>query len=135
MICKNCHADFDDNLPSCPYCGAFHYAGAEKAYMDKLNDFEEDLDTLHDTVPKMYSAELKNQVKLTKKIILLIAGILGALVLLIAGISFIKNVSEARNEKEVLLFMKTAYPIADEFYEAEDYEGLLEFYQTFLYHY
>ena len=38
MICKNCGAHFDDNLPKCPYCGAFSYIGARKEYMEKLQD-------------------------------------------------------------------------------------------------
>lgn len=38
MICNNCGAHFDDDLPKCPYCGDFHYAGAQKEYMDKLEN-------------------------------------------------------------------------------------------------
>ena len=40
------------------------------------------------------------------------------------------NIADSGNQKEVLLFTKEAYPIADEFYAAGDYDGLLHFYQT-----
>ena len=57
MICKNCGAHFEDNLPECPYCGEFHYAGAQKEYMGKLENLKENLDDLHETVPEMYTKE------------------------------------------------------------------------------
>ena len=41
MICNNCGAHFDDDLPKCPYCGDFHYAGAQKEFMDKLTTVSE----------------------------------------------------------------------------------------------
>lgn len=130
MICKNCGAHFDDNLPKCPYCGEFHYAGAQKEYMEKLEGMKEDLDDLHETVPEMYAGELKKQAKHVKKIVLIILGILAALVLFFVASTFLLDHLGARDEKEVLLFTKEAFPIADEYYEAGDYDGLLEFYQT-----
>ena len=42
--------------------------------------------------------------------------------------TFAFNSVGSRDEKEVLLFTKEAYPIADDYYEAGDYEGLLDFY-------
>ena len=130
MICKNCGASFSDNLPKCPYCGAFHYAGAQKEYMGKLEDMKEDLDDLQKSVPEMYTAELKTQAKQVRKIILIIIGILAMLVLLFFASAFLLDSVGSRDEKEVLLFTKEAFPIADEYYEAGDYDGLLEFYYT-----
>lgn len=51
MICKNCGAHFDDLLPKCPYCGEFHYAGAQKEYMDHLEDMKDDLEDLSEAFP------------------------------------------------------------------------------------
>lgn len=130
MICKNCGATFPDNLPKCPYCSEFHYPGAQKEYMGKLNRMKEDLDDLHEEVPKMYSSELRSQAKHARKIALIIAGIFAALILLFAVIFLISNSAGERDAKAVLLFTKEAYPIADEFYNAGDFEGLLDFYHT-----
>lgn len=130
MICKNCGGHFDDNLPKCPYCGAFHYAGARKEYMGKLEGIKEDLDDLHETVPEMYTTEFKKQAKHVRKIVLIIVGILSALALLFFASVFLLDSAGSRDEKEVLLFTKEAFPIADEYYGAGDYEGLLDFYYT-----
>lgn len=130
MICKNCQADFDDNLPKCPFCGAFHYAGARKGYMEKLEDMKEDLDDLHETIPQMYTAELKTQGKSVRKILLILAGIFTIPILIFLINSFLLDSVGSRDEKAFLLFTKEAYPVADEFYASGDYEGLLNFYYT-----
>lgn len=129
MICNNCGAHFDDDLPKCPYCGDFHYAGAQKEYMDKLENMKENLDTLEKSVPQMYTDELKTQVKHVRKIVLIIISILAVLMLLFFMCFHLDSFS-SRDEKQVLLFTKEAYPVADEYYEAGDYEGLLTFYHT-----
>ena len=130
MICKNCQADFDDNLPKCPFCGAFHYAGARKEYMGKLEDMKEDLDDLHETIPQMYTSELKTQAKGVRKILLILAGIFTILILFFIINRFLLDSIGSRDEKAFLLFTKEAYPVADEFYASGDYEGLLNFYHT-----
>lgn len=132
MICKNCGAHFDDHLPECPYCGQFSYAGAEKEYMDRLEDMREDLEELHETVPEMYTGELKKQAKHVRKILLIVLGILTALALLFFGGSKLVDSLYQYDAKAELLFTKEAFPIADEYYDAGDYDGLLEFYQTSL---
>ena len=96
--------------------------------MGKLEDLKEGLDGLHKTVPEMYTNELKSQAKKVRKIALIIGGIFAALVLFFLISTFAFNSVGSRDEKEVLLFTKEAYPIADDYYEAGDYEGLLDFY-------
>ena len=41
--CSSCGAMYDDELETCPYCGAMHLKGAEKAYMRDLGRILEDL--------------------------------------------------------------------------------------------
>lgn len=130
MICKNCGAHFDDNLPKCPYCGEFSYSGAEKEYFDQLEHLKDDLDDLHETVPEMYQQELKKQTKSLKKIFLIIGAVLLVLALLFIGSSMLMDSLYETDPKAQLLFARENYPIADEYYEAKDYEGLLEFYHT-----
>lgn len=132
MICKNCGAHFDDHLPECPYCGQFSYTGAEKEYMDRLKNLKEDLDDLNETVPEIYTEELKKQVKHTKKIILIIfASVLGLMLFAFAG-RLLSDSLYRNDAKAELLFTKEAFPIADEYYTLGDYDGLLTFYQTSL---
>ena len=130
MICNNCGAHFDDNLPNCPYCNTFHYPGARKEYMEKLDDLRENLDELHETIPEMYTSELKSQTKNVKKIFFVIAGIFAAFALLFFITVLFSDSFHSANPKDTLLFTKEAYPVADEFYASGDYDGLLNFYQT-----
>lgn len=130
MICKNCGAHFDDNLPKCPYCGALNYTGARKEYMDQLEDMKEDLEDLQETVPEIYTSELKGQARQVRKITLIILGIFALLALLFWGGSFLSDSLYKNDAKAELLFTKDAFPVADEYYAAGDYEGLLKFYQT-----
>jgi uncharacterized membrane protein YvbJ len=46
--CRSCGAEFDDSLAACPYCGAVNEKGAEKEYMDKLDDIHDDMSELSD---------------------------------------------------------------------------------------
>ncbi len=130
MICKNCGADFDDNLPKCPYCGAFSYAGAEKEYMERLDDLKEDLEELQETVPELYTEELKKQAQHVKRTLLIVCAVVAVLALGIFGLTRLSDSFYEYDSKAALLFAKEAYPVADEYYAAGDYEGLLEFYQT-----
>ena len=38
VICNSCGGEFEDNLPKCPFCGSFHYKGAEAEDLDTLED-------------------------------------------------------------------------------------------------
>lgn len=130
MICKNCGAEFDDNLPKCPYCGEFSYAGAEKEYMGRLEDLKEDLEDLEEEIPELYSGELKKQAKDVRKIVLIIGAIILVLGLALFGFNRLMDSLWEYDAKAELLFTKEAYPKADEYYAAGDYDGLLEFYHT-----
>lgn len=130
MICKNCGANFNDDLPKCPYCGEFNYSGAEKEYFHRLHGMKEDLHSLEDQVPKMYTGELKEQTNHVKKIFLIVLGILLLLILLFFGIHRLLDSMIYGDPKTELLFAKEAFPVAEEYYETGDYEGLLQFYRT-----
>ena len=130
MICKNCGAQFQDSLPKCPYCETLHYAGARKEYMEKLEDMKDDLSELHEVVPELYNEQLRTQTENIKKTIFRVFIVLGILFLFFFISRFVFDSIGSHDQKQALLFSKEAYPIADEFYETGDYEGLLEFYQT-----
>ena len=130
MICKNCGAQFDDNLAKCPYCNTFHYAGARKEYMGKLEDMKEDLNDLHQVVPDLYQEQFRSHTKQARKTIFRIFVVLVTLVVLLLVSHLILNRAGSRDEKKTLLFMKEAYPIADQYYNDGDYDGLLDFYHT-----
>lgn len=126
MICKNCGAEFEDLLPKCPYCAELNEIGAQKEYMAKLDAMKDHLDALHTTIPKMYAEEFKKQTRHTRKLILGTAAVFALLFVILYRL----NSFSEEDSKEVLLFTKRAFPIADEYYETGDFEGLLDFYHT-----
>ena len=107
MICNNCGAHFDDNLPNCPYCSALHYPGARKEYMEKLEDIKENLDDLHETIPEMYTSELKSQTQKVKKIILIIAGIFAAFALLLGIKIFFFDIAGSGNQRSSSIYKRS----------------------------
>lgn len=128
MYCKNCGAVCDENLPKCPYCGSFSYKGAEKEYLNKLNTMKEELSGLEEEVPKLYKEELKTQSARTARIFLILLASVILLVLLFLCIVRWNDRRYTVDVKAQLLFEQEAFPIADEYYEAGDYDGLLEFF-------
>lgn len=50
--CSSCGAMFDDELETCPYCGAMHLKGAEKAYMRDLGRIRDNLEDLQNVKHK-----------------------------------------------------------------------------------
>ena len=50
VICPNCGGTYSIEEPKCPFCGTLNPVGAEKEYMGKLRDIEEDTGRLADDV-------------------------------------------------------------------------------------
>ena len=40
-VCVNCGASFEETMPECPYCGHMYEAGAQREYMDQLQELKE----------------------------------------------------------------------------------------------
>ena len=76
IICSSCGAEFDNDMAKCPYCGTMNYEGAEKEYLEKLEDVREDLDDLNEVPLEETKDELKKQGRLIRKV-LMVAIIIG----------------------------------------------------------
>ena len=57
--CKECGADFDKQLPECPFCGALNYTGAEAEYMQHLEGLRGDLAEMADDSEEAYKGTMK----------------------------------------------------------------------------
>ncbi len=82
LECVSCGATFADTEPKCPFCGSFNFKGAEKEYMEKLEDVRDDLEDLANIPARETVEELKQQGKFLKKIFLgiFIAIVIGLLI-------------------------------------------------------
>ena len=38
VVCKNCGAQYTDDLAKCPYCGTMHKRGAYRQFRKKISD-------------------------------------------------------------------------------------------------
>lgn len=129
MICKECGAQFDDSLPACPYCGALHFAGAEKEYMKDLEHLKDDLHEMADDSEEAYEGELKKNSHLILKVALTLL----VLFLLIVSLLFIfqkkmkeQHIAEAKAQ---LLWTNEYESVLDDLYAENQLDELLDFMQ------
>lgn len=128
--CSSCHAVFENTEAKCPFCGTFHYVGAEQQYLENLDDIVEDLDELREQ-PK---EELQEETLDTGKKLLKIFLKTGAVVcfVVVIGLALLSNsrkspVTEIQL-KEQLLWEKETYPMLDDWYAQGEYEKIMTFY-------
>lgn len=122
IICPSCNAEYEDTLPKCPYCDLINYKGAEKAYLDKLEDVREDMGELAYVPENTAKEEFKKQGHLVRKIVIIIIIVL----VLLFGVGYLlDNISFGGvSEKEQFLWQAENYPKFDALYEAGEYEEL-----------
>lgn len=126
IICSSCGAKMKPSLEKCPYCDNTNLPGAELAYMEKLQDIRQDLEGL-ENVPEQ---EAKKALRKQSRKLLAIGGILAALVV---GTLIIGTLLEHRVEtehREQILWLREHGMQWDEWYEAEEYEPLINAYKT-----
>lgn len=80
-VCFNCGADISADDAQCPYCGALNPSGAEKAYMDALDDINDETGELAVDAQDDLEANVRSNVKRTVAVILLVAAVLVSLFL------------------------------------------------------
>ena len=131
-ICPNCGAEYDINEAKCPYCGHLNPAGAESAYMRKMDGIHSDLKEMGDDLEEAYASRLKKQ---TRRIALIIGGVL-IVILILAGILLGSSLSyrhqEEVRDREELAFRKNYFEELNHIYETGDDEAVVE-YMEFLY--
>ena len=125
IICSSCGAEFDNDMAKCPYCGTMNYEGAEKEYLEKLEDVREDLDDLNEVPLEETKDELKKQGRLIRKV-LMVAIIIG---FILFGWIMLSEKAYERDEKADFLWKSENFPVMNELYEAGKYEELADFYR------
>lgn len=127
MICKQCNAEFDENLAACPYCGEINYIGAEQEYLNHIQDINEDLSDMADDSKEEYQSSFKKIFTIFIAIfctLLLIAGLILGIFLL--RYKHLQKQSEDR-QKAMLLWKNNYYSKLDELYDAGQYEEIALF--------
>jgi hypothetical protein len=124
LVCPNCGGDVSADDARCPYCGALNPSGAEKAYMDTLEDLKDDTDRIAEDVEDDIEEDLKSN---TRWIAILVA-----VVIALIAVAFVAvQCSESSDEKRELQsyqaresFREQYFQEFDRLYEAGDDDAL-----------
>lgn len=125
IICSSCGAEFDDTLPKCPYCGSLNYKGAEAEYLGKLEGVRQDMQQLEQVPERELKEKLKKKQKFVGKLLIILAVAAAVFVAIVYRVRYI----EPRDAQADYLWEKENFPVLDRLYEAQDFEGLADFYE------
>ncbi len=126
MICENCGAEFDAHEKACPYCGHLNPLGAEEAYMDQLEDLQEDLSDLRYHGKRSLRREIRSQGRGLLVTALAVALVLGVLAFGIYRMEHSFQRSSG-DEKAMMEYQQKHFGELDRLYEAGDPDALLDY--------
>ena len=125
--CPNCGADIESDTAKCPFCGYINEKGAEKAYMEQLDDVRLRLDTVDEEAAAEYGKGYRRVLKIMA-ITLAVAAIVTVIAVilhnLISGGLKKRGNDSAEQTLQEMAWERENFPVFDEYYEAGDYEGL-----------
>lgn len=126
--CSNCGAFFETNAPKCPYCGQVYIPGAQREYMQNLQDMKNEMSEVAELSENIYHKEIKNHVKKIKFFVLFFV------ILFISGVIFFMAMdhflSSAESEEDIkarILWERENFLILDALYKEEKYSEILVF--------
>lgn len=126
IVCCNCGAEMEKDSSRCPYCNAINEIGAEKQYKRQLGELKEDLEDLSQVPENAYKKEMLVTWKRAAAITIAVMTVLAAAL----GITFLHRRAEERyfetDIKKQLLWEAENFPKFDAWYEAGDYDAIVE---------
>lgn len=128
--CTNCGGEFEERLPSCPYCGQIYEPGAEQEYLRNIHKMQKEMSALPEESEKIYQKEVKGFAKKTGIIFGVLAAVMG---IILSGFFLFSKAGDwyftrrSMSPREELLWGNENFPKLDAWYEAGDYEAILEF--------
>ena len=128
IICSNCGGKFQEELSRCPYCGQIYVPGAEREYMEELQDIKEGLSEVEEASAKIYQKEINSTIKKTRVIIfaLIAVALLGCG--LFWSMDHLFSYEESEEEiKKRMLWQHENLPVVEEWYDACEYQKILDF--------
>lgn len=122
VICGSCGAELDEALAKCPYCGSASIIGAEREYMEKLEDVREDMGELESAPIEELQDTVKKQSRFLKKVIVSILAVAAAAVLIVVVV----NRGDKSDYKEEYLWQQEYFPQLSALYDSGEYDAMLE---------
>ena len=128
--CPHCGAEYEEGLLHCPYCKSVDDYQDESEYLEDLDALRDKLEDIpEETIRQQGRLQTRQAVKDFRKILMILflaAAAIGSLVLVQTVLSGSTRGQMDKRNQEKYLWKQENYPILDEMYEKEDYEGLLE---------
>ena len=129
-VCPNCGAVFPELMPRCPYCETLNPKGAEKEYMDHLEQLRGDMSEMADDVEENYARQLKKSGFRMGRIFLAVVIAIGVLAAVMFGMTAYERARDIRETKAEMAFRKAHFAELDALYAAGDDDAVLEFINT-----
>ena len=127
IICDSCGGEFDGGLTKCPYCGTLNPGGAEKAYLERLDDVHEELEDLKGVPEEEVRQAVKRSGSYLKKVIvavvLLTAVVLGGFY--IWERAYYAEAPNSKSDRENYFWAEENFPIMDQMYAQGEYDELV----------
>ena len=128
IVCSNCGAKFQENVPKCPYCGQIYIPGAEKEYMDDLREIKGELSEIESISEEIYQNEIKKNAKKTGVIVAVLVALLLTGIFLGVGMNHLFSYEESEEEiKARIMWERENFPTLDAWYDNGEYQAILDF--------
>ncbi len=125
MFCSNCGGEYADWALKCPYCGSVNDKGAEKKYMEHMEDLRKNLDQVDEESEADYKKTMSRSVKRISLIVLIIIAAAVVVFITVRVFNNQKNRIEETAKLQENDWEKEEYAKMDELYENGDFEGIL----------
>lgn len=139
--CEYCGAKIHKNVSKCPYCEHFNYEGAEKEYMDKMENIHNNLKNVKNEVENVYEEQLeiniKKETRKERKDILKVFLIITFFLIgfcSLCGLTVESDVNSRKTKDEQLYKEDDArkqkyYPSLNKLLKEKDYDNLYKYYK------
>ena len=127
--CPNCGAEMDKKEPKCPFCGYINEEGAEKQYMEKLDDVRERLDNVDEEAAAEYGRSYKKMIRIiviTVVVLAILTAIGFGLYRVVENKVMERGNASGEDALKEMTWQKENFPKFDELYEAEKYDELTD---------
>ena len=118
--CPNCGAAHAADDARCPYCDALNPTGAEKAYMDELDDIKDDTDDLAENAQRDFNANVQGNAKRVALIAIVVVAVIAAMFLVANGMEKNSERQEIQSYQARESFRAEHFAELDRLYAAGD---------------
>lgn len=130
MICRECQAQFEDDLPRCPYCGMINELGAERKYMREMEDLKDDLKELGHIPGKTIEKEVRSNFSVVAVVagVMIVLAVVVVLIVAVAGKLQEKQYETSPEQlRAQMAWEDETFPYLDQLYEEGGLDAVCEY--------